>query len=58
MTNEGICTLLFQAQVFCIGNPFVWWATTLSLPVYFGLLVFYLLRRRRRVHDLSEGACK
>ena len=46
---------LFQAQVFCIGNPFVWWATTLSLPVYFGLLIFYLLRRRRNVHDLSEG---
>lgn len=45
-----------NAQVFCIGNPFVWWATTLSLPVYFGLLIFYLLRRRRNVHDLSEDA--
>ena len=46
---------VFQAQIFCIGNPFVWWATSLALPVYFGLLVFYLLRRRRKVHDLSEG---
>lgn len=45
-----------NAQVFCIGNPFVWWTTTLSLPVYFGLLVFYLLRRRRKVHDLSEDS--
>ena len=47
--------LSFQAQIFCIGNPFVWWVTTLSLPVYFGLLMFYLLRRRRKVYDLSKG---
>lgn len=45
-----------NAQVFCIGNPFIWWATTLSVPVYFGLLVFYLLRRRRKVHDLSQAS--
>ncbi|KAK2565791.1 Protein O-mannosyl-transferase 1 [Acropora cervicornis] len=44
-----------NAQIFCIGNPFVWWATTLSIPVYFGLLVLYLLRRRRKVHDLSDA---
>ena len=46
----------FQAQIFCIGNPFVWWVTTLSLPMYFGLLIFYLLRRRRKVYDLSKGS--
>lgn len=45
-----------NAQIFCIGNPFVWWATTLSIPVYFGLLVLYLLRRRRKVHDLSDAS--
>ncbi|XP_020630196.1 protein O-mannosyl-transferase 1-like [Orbicella faveolata] len=45
-----------NAQIFCIGNPFVWWATTLSLPVYFGLLLFYLLRRRRKVYDLSKDS--
>ncbi|XP_022795318.1 protein O-mannosyl-transferase 1-like [Stylophora pistillata] len=45
-----------NAQIFCIGNPFVWWATTLSLPAYFELLIFYLLRRRRKVHDLSRCA--
>ncbi|KAL9988913.1 hypothetical protein ACROYT_G003407 [Oculina patagonica] len=45
-----------NAQIFCIGNPFVWWATTLSLPVYLGLLGFYLLRRRRKVYDLSKDS--
>ncbi|CAH3042872.1 unnamed protein product [Porites lobata] len=45
-----------NAQIFCIGNPFVWWATTLSIPIYFGLLAFYLLRRRRKVHDISEDS--
>lgn len=53
-TNYDVLSF-FQAQIFCIGNPFVWWVTTLSLPVYFGLLIFYLLRRRRKVYDLSKG---
>ena len=46
---------LLQAQVFCIGNPVVWWAGTLAVVAYCGLALLYLLRRRRAVFDLSKG---
>jgi len=44
-----------NAQVFCIGNPVVWWGGTLAVLGYLGLLVIYLLRRRRAIFDLPEG---
>ena len=47
--------LFLQAQVFCIGNPVVWWGGTLAVFGYLGLLVIYLLRRRRAIFDLPEG---
>eukprot|EP00795_Rhopilema_esculentum_P010235 gene10235-18921_t len=44
-----------NAQVFCIGNPVIWWAGTLAVLGYCGLFLFYLLRRRRAIYDLSLG---
>lgn len=40
-------------QIFCMGNPFIWWCASISLFIYIGLFIFYLLRRRRLVYDLS-----
>eukprot|EP00794_Sanderia_malayensis_P015859 gene15859-17457_t len=44
-----------NAQIFCIGNPAVWWAGSLAVIGYCALLVFYLLRRRRACYDISAG---
>ncbi|EDO30753.1 predicted protein [Nematostella vectensis] len=41
-------------QIYCLGNPLVWWAGSLSVLAYGGLLVIYLLRRRRAVNDLDQ----
>lgn len=44
-----------NAQVHLIGNVLVWLSATLALVTYCGLLVVYLLRRRRQCFDLPEG---
>lgn len=43
-------------QIYCIGNPVVWWAGTAGVPIYLGLLVLYLLRRRRGIRDLDKDS--
>lgn len=35
-----------------LGNILLWYSASFGLFIYFGFLVFYLLRRRRLVHDL------
>lgn len=45
---------VFQAQIHLLGNIAIWYSATISLFIYFGLLTFYLLRRRRLIHDLNE----
>ncbi|XP_052789205.1 protein O-mannosyltransferase 1-like [Mya arenaria] len=45
-----------NAQIHLLGNIFIWVCGTLSLVVLSAFLVFYLLRRRRLVCDLEEGA--
>lgn len=45
----------FQAQIHLIGNIVIWYSGSAALLVYVGLLVFYLLRRRRLCFDLSPG---
>lgn len=48
-----LCYIL-QAQVHLLGNPVVWYSATSGVVVYTGLLVFYLLRRRRLCYDIRE----
>lgn len=42
-----------NAQIHLLGNIVLWHSASLSIVVYFGLLIFYLLRRRRFVYDLA-----
>ncbi|XP_046845716.1 protein O-mannosyl-transferase 1-like [Xenia sp. Carnegie-2017] len=41
-------------QIFCIGNPMVWWPAFLTIHFYFALLGLYLLRRQRAFYDIDE----
>ncbi|RWS17048.1 protein O-mannosyl-transferase 1-like protein [Dinothrombium tinctorium] len=42
-----------NSQVHLLGNIFLWYAATSALLVYFFLLTFYLLRRKRNFYDIS-----
>ena len=47
-----------QAQIHLLGNLAVWYTGTICVVLYSALLVFYLLRRRRRCYDIPEGNTK
>ncbi|XP_046403582.1 protein O-mannosyltransferase 1 [Ischnura elegans] len=47
-----------NAQVHLLGNVVIWYSGTVSVVVYSTLLVFYLLRQRRKCYDISEDAWK
>ena len=55
-SNGYYLTRSLQAQVTLIGNPFLWWASTVSVAIFFCVLLFYVLRRRRQVYDLPQGS--
>lgn len=42
-----------QDKYYLIGNPVIWWGSSISLGLMTALLVWYLLRRQRRVYDLG-----
>lgn len=44
----------FQAQIHLLGNIAIWYSSTLSVLFYVALMVFYFLRRRRQIIDLSN----
>ncbi|XP_063902721.1 protein O-mannosyltransferase 1 isoform X1 [Zophobas morio] len=44
-----------NAQIHLIGNLLLWYSGTIGLLIYFVLLIFYLLRRRRLCYDLDEN---
>lgn len=44
----------FQAQVHLLGNIVIWYSGTISVIVYSALLIFYLIRRRRKCFDITE----
>ena len=44
-----------QDKYFLMGNPFVWWGSTASLHVAVVLLAWYLMRRQRRIFDMSPA---
>ncbi|XP_060518759.1 protein O-mannosyltransferase 1 [Cylas formicarius] len=43
-----------NAQIHLLGNLVIWYLATINVFVYIGLLVFYLLRRRRLYYDLDD----
>ncbi|XP_072750290.1 protein O-mannosyltransferase rt isoform X2 [Anoplolepis gracilipes] len=43
-----------NAQVHLLGNIAIWYSGTISVIVYSGLLIFYLMRRRRKCFDITE----
>lgn len=43
-----------NAQIHLLGNVLIWYSCTLGIVVYFGLFIFYLLRRHRRFFDIDE----
>ena len=44
-----------NAQINLLGNPLLWWISTAAVMAFTALVTFYLMRRRRRVYDLSNG---
>ena len=44
-----------MAQIQLLGNPFLWWTSSLCVAVYLGLLGFYLVRQKRQIFDLEMG---
>lgn len=42
-----------QDKYYLLGNPFVWWGSTTALFIAAALLPWYVLRRQRRVVDMS-----
>lgn len=52
-----ICDLLnFQSQIHLLGNISIWYSGTAALFTYFGLFIFYSLRRHRLCYDISDAA--
>ncbi|XP_054996247.1 protein O-mannosyl-transferase 1 isoform X4 [Sorex araneus] len=45
-----------SAQIHLLGNIVIWASASLATLVYALLFCWYLLRRRRHIHDLSEDA--
>lgn len=45
-----------NAQIHLIGNFVTWTMANIALAVYVVLFLGYLLRRRRKVHDIPEGS--
>ncbi|XP_058834523.1 protein O-mannosyltransferase 1-like [Topomyia yanbarensis] len=43
-----------NAQIHLLGNLVTWYSATLAIVAYVGLLVFYLIRRRRQFFDLED----
>lgn len=48
--------IFLQAQIYLIGNPFLWLFSLFSILSYLLIGCFYLLRRRRKFFDITE--CK
>ncbi|XP_054513812.1 protein O-mannosyl-transferase 1 isoform X7 [Pan troglodytes] len=44
-----------QAQIHLLGNIVIWVSGSLALAIYALLSLWYLLRRRRNVHDLPQA---
>ncbi|XP_073496794.1 protein O-mannosyl-transferase 1 isoform X3 [Phyllobates terribilis] len=43
------------AQIQLLGNPVIWYSANAGAMVYTVLFLYYLLRQRRRIHDVPPG---
>ena len=58
LMRRGVAYWMDQStnrQIFCIGNPLVWWAGSACVLLYAALAGIYLLRRQRSVYDMARG---
>ena len=39
-------------KYYLVGNPVIWWGSSLSLIVALPVLAWYIMRRQRRIHDM------
>jgi dolichyl-phosphate-mannose-protein mannosyltransferase len=45
-----------DVKFYLLGHPLIWWGSTASVAIFAGLVVFYLVRSRRKLEDwASEG---
>lgn len=44
-----------STKYYLIGNPAIWWGSTISIFVFLGTLLWYLARLQRRYADLSPA---
>lgn len=42
-------------QVYLIGNPFVWWGSTVAIAVFLGARALLMLRQKRGAQDLLDS---
>jgi len=53
--STNFSSFLFQKQIFCMGNPTIWWLGIVCFMVQAALLLFYMARRKRKFYDLTHG---
>jgi dolichyl-phosphate-mannose-protein mannosyltransferase len=44
-----------KIKFYLLGNPLGWWGGTLSLGVFVSTLAWYIIRRQRRLYDISSA---
>ncbi|KAG0237666.1 Protein O-mannosyltransferase 2 [Actinomortierella wolfii] len=44
-----------QPKFYLLGNPIVWWSSSLSVGVYLATLAFYIIRRQRKFQDITPA---
>ncbi|KAF9364865.1 Protein O-mannosyltransferase 2 [Mortierella sp. NVP85] len=44
-----------KVKFYLLGNPIAWWGGTASLAVFALTLAYYIVRRQRRIQDISPG---
>lgn len=42
-------------KFYLLGNPVIWWASSSSLLAFGATWLWYMMRRQRRIHDLSPA---
>ncbi|KAG0265929.1 Protein O-mannosyltransferase 2 [Actinomortierella ambigua] len=44
-----------QVKFYLLGNPMVWWSSSLSIVIYMATLAVYVIRRQRKFMDLTPA---
>lgn len=45
-------------QVYLVGNPVVWWSSSLGVALYLAMRGIVFLRAKRGFRDLSQRTCR